>query len=154
MIRVIVEAPPTGTGFMPYRVDWWAHGRPQFVGVSPWPLLDACRQLHRAGVMNDTVVGLFVEGEDTWRERTTVGYGAKHMGPYREFPGGPIKEAGQPLSGAPTATPEEPQRPESTPPDMLTDTGPAEPKPAKSGKSHHPRKPRASGGQRGLGRGR
>lgn len=80
MIRVVITGPPSGTGYSPYKIESWAHGRPQFVGLSKEPLLDACRQLQQAGVMNDTVVGLFDEGadKDEWRMRTTVGYGARY----------------------------------------------------------------------------
>ena len=80
MIRVVITGPPSGTGYLPYKIESWALGRPQFVGVSRVPLLDACRQLQQAGMMNDTVVGLFDQDadRDEWLQRTTVGYGARY----------------------------------------------------------------------------
>lgn len=169
MIRVVITGPPTGTGFMPYVIDWWYRGRHHFVGLSPTPLLDACRQLQQFGLMNDTVVGLFNKGDDRWIERTTVGYGAKTMAPYREFPGGPIKEIpdppGEPPGGrprseavyptdAPPAIQEEGPPPPHTPREHPNDTDREHSRPAKLEKSHHRQKRAKSAGHRGLGRGR
>lgn len=191
MIRVVITGPASSSGFFPYRIDWFQQGRPQFVGLSREPLLDACRQLHQMGIMSDTVVGLFDEWEyrDEWRLRTTVGYGAgrtveegragfrkyvqrppdapQHgvrrahatsgiapneseatmMGKYREFPGGPILDAGIPSDqpSTPPAAPPEPRR-SPTPP---ADKGPGHAKPKKSGHSHPKRKQAKSGGRQG-----
>ena len=125
MIKVIITGPPSGAGFFPYRIDWWSEGRPQFVGVSKQPLLDACRQLKAYGLMDDTVVGLFDENQyrDEWRLRTTVGYGAKQtiredagtgprMVPFRPMPEharlerGDVQDALELDAGIP-ATPED-----------------------------------------------
>src|SRR6516165_877807 len=96
MIRVVTEGPPIA-GLFRYRIEW----RRQFVGISPTPLLDACAQLSRIGLMPDTVVGLFRDGEEELVSRTTVGQGSTAITrarqimeedmPYREFPGGPLK---------------------------------------------------------------
>jgi hypothetical protein len=130
-------------------IESWAYGRPQFVGVSPRPLLDACRQLKQSGLMDDTVVGLFDLGEANWLLRTTVGYGSRYMlhaGPYREFPGGPIKH---PPSDDLPAKSEAPPPPPHTPPapPVDTDLDPAEPK--KKHQSHHRPKPKGSAARRG-----
>jgi hypothetical protein len=209
MIRVVITGPPSGTGYLPYKIESWALGRPQFVGVSRLPLLDACRQLQQAGVMDDTVVGLFDQDadRDEWRMRTTVGYGARYgsappvagaavdaflstagggvpgrpknaptsldagvpieeneMGPYREFPGGPLKGApdrpgelrddrrdftAAPLA-KPAASPPAPRTPPAPPDDR--DQVPAEP--PRLEKSHHRPRPKGSGGRRGSRSGR
>ena len=163
MIRVIITGPPSGTGWMPYAVKfWWRGGRPQLVGLAKSPLLDACRRLKAYGLMDDTVVGLFYEDDETqWLERTTVGYGATHMPtnvPYREFPGGPIKSVENPSpppplpSDAMPATPAAPPPPPRTPPEPPAAADQAHPhphKPATSAKSHHPPKRAGSGARRG-----
>jgi hypothetical protein len=77
MIRVIITGPPSGTGFMPYRVDWWVRGEPAIIGVSRYPLIDAARKLKQMGLMDSTVIGLFDMQDQEWKMRTTVGYGAK-----------------------------------------------------------------------------
>lgn len=80
MIRVVITGPPNQGGWLPYRVDWFAKGRPQLVGVSPTPLHAACRQLRQMGVMDSTVVALFDEKglhAREWRARTTVGVGSR-----------------------------------------------------------------------------
>jgi hypothetical protein len=76
MISVVITGPPK-TGFLPYRVDWWFYGRPQLIGASPVPLLDACRQLKQMGLMDSTDVGLF----DNLRliRLTTVGAGDREF---------------------------------------------------------------------------
>lgn len=183
MIRVIITGPPSGTGYFPYRIEAWAQGRPRFVGLSRDPLLDACRQLKQYGLMDDTVVGLFDGDAENWDKRTTVGVGALQrassseragspvrysegagtptpdkieeavMAPYREFPGGPIKDIGPPTAAQP-AIPVEPPPPPRTPPKPPDDTDRAAPKRAKSGKSHHRPRPKGSGGHRGRQLGR
>jgi hypothetical protein len=70
MIRVVTEGPPIA-GLFRYRIEW----RRKFAGVSPTPLLDACVQLNRIGLMPDTVVGLFKDGDEELIARTTVGQG-------------------------------------------------------------------------------
>ena len=100
MIHVVITGPPK-TGFYPYRVDWWAEGRPQIIGAWPLPLYDACWKLKQMGLMDDTQVALF-EGDDPhWKIQTTVGEGCRKwiepwqevkMGQYREYPGGPLKD--------------------------------------------------------------
>lgn len=78
------------------------------------------------------------------------------MGPYREYPGGPIKGA-EPKPPANVGMPTIPSAPPPLPrksPEPPADTGPAHAKPAKSGKSHPRPKPKGSGGSRGLSRGR
>ena len=202
MIKVVITGPPSGTGYLPYRIEWWAAGRPQFVGLSREPLLDACRQLQQYGLMDDTVVGLFEKDaadRDEWLQRTTVGYGARagqdrfkseagrgiapiqenepaglaldagvptqeeRMGPYREFPGGPIKQTDRPgelrddrrdVSAAPPARSEAEQPKPHKPPEPPDDTGPGPSKPSKPHQSHHQPKLKGSGGRRGSRSGR
>lgn len=177
MIRVVITGPPSGTGFFPYKIESWAYGRPQFVGVSHQPLLDACRQLKQAGLMDDTVVGLFDEGayKDEWRLRTTVGYGAKHTvkennrtGPvlakYKPFPYDALRprsdlnegagiegarEAAPSPSGEPSAKSEAPPPAAHTPPEPLVDTGPAPASPDKRKQSRRRPRPKGLGGRRG-----
>lgn len=159
MIRVILTGPPSGTGFMPYKVNMYTYGKPHLVGVSKQPLLDACRQLKQIGLMDDTVVGLFDEADPQWKFRTTVGYGAKAMGPYREFPGGPIKETPEleldhgawrmRTSDATPATPAaEPPTPR-TPPTRPAEHSPGHAERAKPEKPHHRPRPKGSGARRG-----
>lgn len=76
MIKVVITGPPQN-GYFPYRVDWFLAGRPQIVGASPAPLLDAARKLKQMGLMDSTVLGLFEQGEhgDVMRFRSTVGEG-------------------------------------------------------------------------------
>lgn len=181
MIKVVVEGPATGTGFVPYRVDWFVQGRPQIKGLSQEPLLDACRQLKRMGLMDSTVVGLFSEGSDTWRMRTTVGYGAAHtvqetpngpkFKPYRPHPGKGIygatasgidysERAATPIAGEdqPSEATDEiqaileaPLRPPRKLPKQPVHKGLGLAKPDKPKKSH-PKRPRTkSGGRRGYG---
>lgn len=171
MIKVIITGPPSGTGFIPYRVDWWAAGRPQFVGVSKLPLLDACRQLQQYGLMDDTVVGLFYEDEDLqWLERTTVGYGARIVrraaqDRFKSEGGGiaPDQEneptaaaaldAGIPTDVRPARSAAPPPR-LSTPREPLADTGPGFGGRATSTKPHRKRQRAGSSGRQGSRSGR
>ena len=174
MIRVVITGPPSGTGWFPYKIDWWAQGKPQFVGVSKQPLLDACRQLKQFGLMDDTVVGLFHESEGWWRQRTTVGYGARQMAPppgrqrppvrhsgegaipvpqTREAALSPSVEVAELDAGVPSvarqATPEEPPPPEHRHRERPADTDRDRARPAKSEKSHRRPRPKGSGARRG-----
>lgn len=157
MIQVIITGPATGTGFIPYVIDWYRHGRHQFVGLSPTPLLDACRQLKQFGLMDDTVVGLFNRDDHRWIERTTVGYGARTMAPYREFPGGPVKEiqdrthpaVAAVLNGEQPEQSEGPPPPPHTPREPPNDKGRAHAKPKTSGHSHPKRRRAKSGARQG-----
>lgn len=75
------------------------------------------------------------------------------MADYREFPGGPIKSVGGPSVATPAKS-AAPPPPPSTPPAPPADTGPVAATPAKSKKSHRPRKAKGSGGRRAGSRGR
>jgi hypothetical protein len=160
MIRVIITGPARDHA-LPYRIEGHAagHGIPISGGWSYEPLFEACRVLAGLGERADALVGVFEEGSSaypSWAMRTTVGYGS------RAFIGKDGREGRLPKTvppvetstAAPTATPEEPPPPPSTRliPPIYTDLGHSEPK--KKAKSHHPRKPKGSGGRRGLGRGR
>lgn len=171
MIRVVITGPPSGTGWIPYKVDWWAKGRSQFVGVSQFPLLDACRQLQQYGLMNDTVVGLFEADDPNWLQRTTVGFGARYRPPqtgaarpamryseeeatmvagkYREFPGGPLRDTEPEPTGGPPARPAEPPPAPRKPREPPADTGRGHAKPKHSGQSHHKPKRGGSSARRG-----
>lgn len=171
MIHVVIVG-PAKNGWFPYRVDWYFEGRPQLTGLSPTPLLDACRQLKQMGLMDSTVVGLFYGGENQWRFRTTVGYGARNAPEHR------VEEARSPAgarratmiddgikgtpdmnvmpdlgdaatSDAPPATPaEEPPEPH-TRPEHQAGKGQAHAEPDKPKQPHRKRKPAKSGARRG-----
>lgn len=100
MIRVVITGPPKN-GYFPYRTEGYKDGRSQFVGLSTEPLLDACRQLSKIGVMSDSVVGLFDEDQykTEWRLRTTVGVGSK-LTVREDDKSGPAFVRYQPISAA------------------------------------------------------
>src|SRR5215831_14577448 len=149
MIRVVITGPPSETGWMPYKVDfWWQGGRPQLVGLAKAPLLDACRRLKAYGLMDDTVVGLFDEWDykDEWSLRTTVGYGSRHavredghLGPklvrHRPFPPPLAERAAKPRGGTQDAlkldagipTAPEPETPPSAAPPAIPAAPPPQP---------------------------
>lgn len=177
MIRVVITGPPSNSYF-PYRIEWYGKERREFVGLSPQPLLDACRQLEQFGVMSDTVVGLFDEDQyrDTWRLRTTVGAGSKLI-----VAGSPprfVEYAREPTGArtddfeddpsvlqhpdpqiAPTrladlnaehsAISEEPPPEPHRPPKRQAGKGRGHAAPSKTAQSHRKRKRAGSGGRRG-----
>ena len=102
------------------------------------------------------------EGEDAPAGSLDAGVPTEDdMADYREFPGGPIKSVGDrthpdvaAVLNAPPAKSAAPPPPPSTPQEPPADTGPVAATPAKSKKSHRPRKAKGSGGRRAGSRGR
>lgn len=158
MISVIITGPPK-TGFLPYRVEWWFRGRPQLIGASPVPLLDACRQLKQMGLMDSTDVGLF--HKLNLIRRTTVGAGDRdfwraHMDtPKTEgIKGTPDMNVMPPLgdnevSDAPTARSAEAEPPPHKSPKPRGGKGRAQAKRDRSEPQRHKQKSKGSGGRRG-----